>query len=162
MKRRTVGALAAALTLLATAPAMARPIPAGGVTRQELATWLLDQGYSAEIHNDEGGVSIISSTVGPVNYDIYFYDCSGSRCGSLTFLAGWTPSDTVTLDEVNGWNAKKRFVFAYRDSDRNLWAQYDIDVGSGASWEEMSAGLSRWESGAVAFKDFIDRDGQLD
>lgn len=155
------GLAVAAAALLMAAPAMAKPLPSGGLTRQEMAAWLLDQGYSAEIHNDKGGESIVSSTIGPVNYDIYFYDCTGSRCAAVEFLAGWTPADTITLDELNAWNAKKRFVFAYRDTDRNLWAQYDLDVGSGGSWEEVATAISRWEDGAVDFKGFIDRGGTL-
>ena len=162
MKRHLMtGAAALLATLLIAAPAVARPLPTGGLTRQEMAAWLLDQGYSAEIHNDKGGVSIISSTIGPVNYDIYFNDCSGARCQTLEFLAGWTPANSITLDELNAWNATKRFVFGYRDKDLNLWVQTDIDIGSGGVWEEVTASLARWEDGATDFKGFIDRGGTL-
>lgn len=159
MKRLAMTGLAAvAMTMLAPAPTLARPLPTGGLTRQEVATWLLGQGYAAEIHNEDG-ISIVTSTVGEVNYDIYFYDCTGARCASLEFLAGWTPADNVTLDELNVWNAKKRYVFGYRDPDMNFWVQSDIDVGSGGSWEEVAAGLSRWENGTADFKGFMDRGG---
>ena len=162
MTKRMIGLTAVVASLLIAAPAMARPFPSGGLTRQEMAAWLLDQGYAAEIHKDDGGISIVSSTIAEVNYDIYFYECTGTRCAALEFLAGWTPSDTVTLDELNAWNAKKRFVFGYRDTDRNLWAQYDIDVGTGASWEQLPTFMTRWEDGAKDFKAFIDRGGTLE
>jgi len=162
MKMKLTGLTAIVASLLIAAPAMARPIPSEGLTRQDMASWLLDQGYAAEVHNDEGGVSIVSSTIAGVNYDIYFYECAGARCAALEFLAGWSPAENVTLDELNAWNAKKRFVFGYRDTDRNLWAQYDIDVGPGASWEQLTTAMTRWEDGAKDFKGFIDRGGALE
>ena len=88
-------------------------------------------------------------------------DCSGARCQTLEFLAGWTPANSITLDELNAWNATKRFVFGYRDKDLNLWVQTDIDIGSGGVWEEVTASLARWEDGATDFKGFIDRGGTL-
>ena len=156
-------AAAAMMVLLGVAPALAKPLPSGGLTRQEVAAWLEGKGYDAEIHTDDGGKEvIITSKVSDVNYDIYFYGCVRDRCASVEFLAGWTPADTITLAELNAWNAKRRYAFGYRDDEGNLWVQIDIDLAPGGSWELFDASLSRWGGQVASYKSFIDSGGNVE
>lgn len=163
MKPIMTAALGAAMALMiGAAPALARPVPDAGVTREEVAEWLTKKGYKAEIHTDDGGEVLISSAIGGVNYDIYFYACNNKRCASIEYLAGWTPMDDVSLEDVNAWNAKKRYAFGFRDKDLNIWAQYDVDIAPGGSWELMDVSLETWEQLVVSFKAFIDSGGELE
>ena len=164
MRRLAMKAAAAAMmVLLGAAPALARPLPSGGLTRQEVAAWLEGKGYDAEIHTgDRSGEVIITSKISDVNYDIFFYGCARERCTSVEFLAGWTPADAVTLTELNAWNAKRRYAFGYRDDEENLWVQIDVDLAPGGSWELLDANLSRWGDVVASYKSFVDSGGTVE
>jgi hypothetical protein len=109
MKLSTVvGGLAGALILGAcAATASARDIPSGGLTYEEVASWLRASGYPATIKPDtsEGAKSyerIVSSSVDGVNYDIYFYGCIKGRCDSIQYAAGWPSSRAHWIGSTAG------------------------------------------------------------
>lgn len=163
MKPIAMVALGAAMALMVGAgPVLAKPLPNGGVTREEVAEWLKKKGYKADIEPNDDGEMMISSTIGGVNYDLYFYGCKDQRCASIEYLAGWTPIDDVSLEDVNAWNAKKRYVFGFRDDEMNIWAQYDVDIAPAGSWELMDESLLTWEQLIVSFKAFIDSGGEVE
>lgn len=161
-KMTMVAAIAAMATLLSAAPALARPLPPGGLTRQEVVTWLEDKGYEADLHAGEGGEMIVSSTVSGVNYDISFYDCVKGRCGAISFQAGWSESRSGAA-ETNLWNEKKRYVFSYyRASNDSIWVEYDVDIAPMGSWEMLDAAFDRWQDQVGKFKTFVDNGGAFD
>lgn len=133
--------------------ARAQTEPAG-VTRQEVAAWLAGEGHPPNIHNDSHGESIVSSSIDGVNFDIYFYACTGERCTSVQFAAGWTPLAKATPDAVNAWNRDKRYVKAYLDHTNNLWGEYDIDLTASA-YPQLHKALARFDSSIVEFKTYF-------
>lgn len=152
MKFQIITAAAAVALSLVAGSASARDLPAGGLTRAEVAAWLQQHGLQAKIHNNSTGESIVSSTVSGVNFDIYFYACNGDRCGSIQYAAGWTPLAAGTLTAVNAWNVKNRYARAYLDDHNNLWGEYDVDISPGGTWEQMDKSLDRWGSIISSFK----------
>jgi hypothetical protein len=161
MKLSTVaGAAAAALILGAIAgTATARDIPSGGLTYDEVASWLRASGYPATIKPDtsDGAKSyerIVSSSIDGVNYDIYFYGCSAGRCDSIQYAAGW-PSSPGSRDRINAWNTEKRYIRAYTTSSGQYWAEYDIDVSPGGTFEQLDHTLVRWRSIIGEYKTYM-------
>ena len=144
--------VAAAALALAAGPVAARDLPAGGLTRPEVAAWLQQHGLQAKIHDDSSGESIVSSTVGGVNFDIYFFACNADRCGSIQYAAGWTPLAAATPAAVALWNQKHRYARSYLDDHNNLWGEYDVDISPGGTWEQMDKSLDRWGSVIADFK----------
>ena len=152
MKLQTIIAAAAVALSLAAGSASARDLPAGGLTRAEVAAWLQQHGMKANVHNDSSGESIVSSAVSGVNFDIYFFACSGDRCASIQYAAGWTPLAAGTPTAVNIWNQKNRDARAYLDDHNTLWGEYDVDISPGGTWEQMDQSLARWGSVVASFK----------
>ena len=72
--------------------AEARPLPTGGLTRQEVIDWLTAHGHPAHLKYDEIGKDYaVTTNVDGVNWDIWFYNCStpnAGRCQSLQYAAG--------------------------------------------------------------------------
>jgi hypothetical protein len=155
-----VGAVAAVLTLGAFAgTANARDIPSGGLTYEEVASWLHASGYPATIKPDQSDGAkpeerIVSSSIDGVNYDIYFYGCSAGRCDSIQYAAGW-PSSPGSLARINAWNTEKRYIRAYTTSSGQYWAEYDIDVSPGGTYEQLDHTLTRWRSIIGEYKTYM-------
>jgi hypothetical protein len=97
------------------------------------------------------GESIVSSSIDGVNFDIYFFACSGERCASMQFAAGWTPLAKATPEAVNTWNREKRYVRAYLDKSNNLWGEYDVDL-TASPYPQMHKALARFDSQITDFK----------
>lgn len=137
--------LAFALALViagAAAPAWAATdLPSGGVTRQEVADWLTRSGHSAKVSTLSTGSRVVSSSIGGVNFDIYFYSCTGERCRGLQYAAGWSGMESTELDTINSFTRDNRYLRVYK-SGGSVWAEYDIDVAPGATWEQLDDSLA--------------------
>lgn len=160
------GAAAAvvAVALMATpaAAAITGKIHNDGVTHEEVAAWLRAHGQTAEIKpTDDGKGRSVASAIGGVNYDIFFYKCVGARCASLSFTAGWTPEAAITLDEINNWNMNKRYTFAYRKDNGDLWVEYDIDVAPAGDWRLFEQNFEVWKTLAPQFGQFMVSHGEV-
>jgi len=159
MKLSTV-VVAAALSLgVLAGTANARDIPAGGLTYEEVASWLRASGFPAEIKPDQStGATpderIVSSSADGVNFDIYFYGCSAGRCDSIQYAAGW-PSSPGSTDRINAWNLSKRYARAYTTAAGQYWAEYDIDVSPGGTYEQLDHTLVRWRSIVGEYKTYM-------
>lgn len=150
-----LSALLAALVAVAALPAQARDLPAGGLTRAEVAQWLLGHGYKAQTHDDSEGNSIVSSASDGVNWDIYFYSCGkAGRCASLQYAAGWSGL-TLEPDTLNAWNKDQRYIRSYVADKGAVWGEYDVDISPGGTWEQLDYSLDRWTSALPKFKTHI-------
>jgi hypothetical protein len=155
--------MVATLALLAAAPcfaadAKAKVVPQGGVTIEEVAAWLHDAGYKAEIKQvDKTSEPYIASGADGVSFDVYLDDCKEKRCASLEFTAGFTLEGGLKggVDKVNEWNRDKRWVRAYLDKDKDPWAEMDVSVTPGRTWEAVDDDFSTWCSMLDHFKTFI-------
>ena len=155
--RRTVRIMAAALalSLVSAAQGQARSIPDDGVSLDDVASWLKDQGQEAKITDDGGGHKIVSSTLDGVKFGVYMFDCKGDKCGSIQFAAGWPPNSKITASRVNEWNRTKRWARAYLDPSSGLWLECDVDLTPGGSYELLNDMFATWKKSVDGFKTFF-------
>lgn len=147
-------AIAVAAVVACPAAAFARDLPAGGVTRQEVLQWLQKHGMKAKIeYDDVAKDSTVAAASNSVNWAFYFYSCKGERCRSLQYAAGWSNAKQ-TATQVNEWNHNRRFLRAYKTDANMLFAEYDLDVTPGGTWELLDASLDRWTSQLAVFEKF--------
>lgn len=161
-KGRTLAACAAAMAVLALAgPAAARELPDGGLTATELASWLIQNGYPAQVKADPTtpGDQIISTKTDGIDVDIYLYDCSGDgdarRCTSMQYASGWAPNARYTPDKINEWNRSHRYIKAYLTSGGSLYGEYDLDVSPGGTYEMLDDCLHNWRSVVIDFTKYF-------
>jgi hypothetical protein len=159
MHRFVAAGLAAASLALFALPASAKDLPEGGMTAKEVAAWLQDQGYSAQVKPDPTtpGDEIVSSTIEGVNYDIYMYICKEGRCGSIQYAAGWTKPEGMSSSKINDWDKNKRYLRAYMDDKGNAWGEMDVDLTPGGTYEYLNGTLDRWKSIVTEYKNFIEK-----
>jgi hypothetical protein len=132
--------------VVSTTVVWAKSFPSGGITRDEMATYLKGKGYPVTEAFESGNKhNILKTTIDGVNIDIYFLDCvtdDTGRCASVQFAASWTVS-SPDLEKVNAWNREKRFMRAYlTQSQKSLWAEYDMFLAPNGSTELLDKNLS--------------------
>jgi hypothetical protein len=159
---RAFAGLAATIGLLVfAAPAAARDLPPGGMTATELASWLIGNGYPAQVKPDPTtpGDQIISTRTDGIAVDIYLYDCSGDgdarRCTSMQYAAGWPASGSYSMERINSWNRGNRYIKAYLTAKGGLFGEYDMDVSPGGTYEMLNDELQNWRSVVVDFNKYF-------
>jgi hypothetical protein len=134
----------------ATPTALAKSFPAGGITRDEMAAYLVKHGYSATPAYESGNEhNILKTTIDGVNVDIYFLDCKTDdkgRCASVQFATSWSMS-SPDLELVNSWNRDKRFMRAYLTTTKStLWAEYDMFIAPNGSTALLDKNVDMWKA----------------
>jgi hypothetical protein len=56
---------------------------------------------------------------------------------------------------INAWNTEKRYIRAYTTSSGQYWAEYDIDVSPGGTYEQLDHTLTRWRSIIGEYKTYM-------
>lgn len=149
---------AAAACLLCAGGAQARDLPYGGMTATEIADWLRSKGLTAQVKPDQTtpGDQIVSSSADGINWDIYLYACDGSgdarRCKTIQYASGWSSPKDFSLTKVNEWDKQQRYARAYMDEKGNAWAEYDVDIFPGGTYEQLDHSLERWRSVVSTYK----------
>ena len=155
MRRLALAAVVAAFALAAnTSVTFAKDLPAGGLTRQEVLDWLVKHGQKAKLDYDTVAKdSTVTVTSDDGTWSVYFYNCSGERCKSLQYAAGWN-SASVSVAQVNDWNNNRRFLRAYKTPSDAVFAEYDVDINSG-TWGALDYSLERWNKQLGVFRTFL-------
>ena len=155
MRALLTGAAVVAACLMSTA-VLAKDLPEGGLSVQDLSKWLQDAGYKAEIQTaKDGSKSIYSSTDGTGFY-VDVYDCKEERCASVQFSLGFDTKGAWNATKMNEWNGKNRWVRAHVDSKDDPWLEMDVDLSPGGTWEGLSDEFAIYRDMVVSFKKFID------
>ena len=147
--------------VLAATPSLAADLPKGGMTANEIAVWLKQGGYPAEVKQDLSTPSdqIVATSTDGVDAEIYLFGCAGEgdarRCASIQYVTASAAAPNVTLAKVNAWNATHRYIKAYL-ADRNaLYGEYDLDVSPGGAYEMLDESLRNWRGAIAEFKTFF-------
>jgi putative sensory transduction regulator len=155
---RKIGLAAAfmAIALFAFAvPVSAKTLPSNGLTRAEVLKWLQGHGLSAKMDYDEVAKdSTVSVTAGSLNWSVYFYNCSNDHCTSLQYVVAWN-GDKATLENINNWNSNRRFLRAYKNPAGLVFAEFDVDIMPGGTWELIDYSLERWQKQLTVFETFM-------
>ncbi len=150
MKYTSIGVAVLALGLTA-GMAAANSVPTGGMTAQDVASWLQSKGYKAEIGKANDGRPKIASATQGVNFFVHFYDCKADRCASIQFVAGFSTSGAYTLEKENSWNNDNRWITASMDNEKDPWISMDIDVWPGGTYELLNDELQVWDDSVARF-----------
>jgi Putative bacterial sensory transduction regulator len=157
---RAAAVLSSAIIALALAcapgPVAASALPAGGLTKQEVVSWLDRHGIKASIqHDNVANDDYVAAAVKDINFGVWFYNCDKSgRCKSLQYSAGWSGAH-IAGDKLNDWNRDKRYLRAYIARAGGLFAEYDIDIAPGGTWEQLDLSLNRWADRIANFKSYM-------
>jgi hypothetical protein len=156
--KKAIIALAAATALAAAAGAtQAQAIHKDGMTGPEVAAWLQNAGYKAELTKDDSGDPMINSAAEGQSFKIYFYDCDATkRCKALQFSAGFDLKQGLTLAKANEWNRKNRYLKVYLDDDGDPYVQYDVNLNAGRTMPGLTDDFSVWTGMLGDFTTFID------
>jgi len=146
-----IGGLMACAAVVPSA-ALARPLPDGGVTVQEVAQELQSKGYKAEVGKDGGGDPKIVSGVDGSRFRVWFYGCESGRCASVQFETAFDLKNGVTFEKVNQWNKERRFGSAHLDDEMDPYVQYDVDFERGATTEAVANAIDVWVTVVPRFK----------
>lgn len=143
------------LALFSSAVA-AKNLPAGGMTIDEVAKWLQDEGYKAQFYPLKDGGRAVASGADGYTWKIYMYDCNTEgRCGSLQFSMGLDTKGAFDTDKMNEWSKKNRWARAYIDSVNDPWLEYDVDLTPGGTYELLNDEFATWRSTVKRFHSFL-------
>lgn len=136
--------LVAAMMLAGAGPALAADALIDVRQPSQVADALRDAGYKAELKVNKRDEPYISSAANGSPFTIEFYGCKAKvDCGSFQFY-GWYKKDPLyTLELVNEWNARKRFLKIAIDSDGDLGMYLDV-TGVGKMTKEAFADWVDW------------------
>ncbi len=147
--------MAAAAAVLGAAPAFAKDIPAGGLTIEEVQSWLQDAGYKAEMKTAKNGDRYLSSAAEGTNFTLDMYDCKDGRCASAQFEASFDLSNGTTASKMNEWNTSKRYMRAVIDDEGDPALRYDINLSPGGTYEALKDDFGVFRGFLSDFKKFI-------
>ena len=122
-----------------------------------IATAILSLGYRAKLGEDGVGDPMITSSVGGLDFNIYFYGCTDhSACKRLLFKIGYDLADGTTWEVINDWNASKLFGRAYTDDESDPWLEMPVNLDGGVSQFNFEDTFDWWQVIVAEFQEHID------
>jgi hypothetical protein len=87
-------------------------------------------------------------------FSVYFYGCNEqhAECSTINLTASWDMDGQTTLEQINEWNAGKRFGRAYVDSDGNAIVETDINLSGSITYANMEGSIDWWRIIMADFK----------
>jgi hypothetical protein len=128
------GSIAAALlTWALAASAAAQGVPDTAMLTaaepERLVQVLNGMGTTASLGRDSDGNPKIEVGLGGWQTNIWFYDCEGGRnCLGIQFQVGMATTRKLSLEQVNRFNAGKRFQGLYLNDARDPIMFYDLTM----------------------------------
>ncbi|HVW92230.1 MAG TPA: YbjN domain-containing protein [Devosia sp.] len=156
MKRAYLAGATALALCLVCPPVFAKDLPAGGLSVDDIAKWLQDAGYKAEVQTAKDGSKSVYSAADGTGFYVDFYDCkNGPNCASIQFSVGFDTKGQFNATKMNDWNSNNRWVRAYVDEKDDPWLDMDVDLSPGGTWEGLTDEFAVWRDMLVSFKKFI-------
>ena len=146
---------AAAVVLMSAGAAMAKDLPTGGMTAEDVAAWLKGHDLPATIKTADDGVQTVASSFDSQNFVVILYDCTDKRCGSLEFEAGFDTKGAYGPLAINDWNKDNRWTRAYSDKVNDPWLEQDADLTPGGTYELLDDQLGIWRGSLERFRKYI-------
>ena len=144
------------LLCLGDQAAIARPLPDGGVTAQEMSEVLKAGGYPIEMTSFDGNPAINTSVNG-IKFSVHFFECDpGGRCQSILFSSSWSIAG-ITPARMQDWNRTKRFGRGYLSEQGTPFVEMDMDFHHGATTEALISNLDRWKLVVKEFPTYFRR-----
>jgi hypothetical protein len=154
------GKKAAILAMVTVATAAALPARAENVTASKPAsiqTVLKARGLPSDLKQGDGN-PYIRSAYDDMPFLIALMNCDDAKanCATVQFYFGFNDRKGFSLDKLNEWNATKRFVRAYRDSENDPVLVMDVDTDKGGVPEAVfNENLSVWLDQMQQYRRFV-------
>jgi hypothetical protein len=101
-------------------------------------------GYRVELAADAQGDPLIKGRISRSDYIIQFYECEhGAFCNSVQFLAQGPKPAGLTLDQVNAFNSRWRYV-RLTLADNQVRMQMDVNLDAGVTGDNFEDTLDIW------------------
>ena len=148
--------LAAAAAMLFGAASAQNSLASGGMTIDEVAAVLADEGLSAEIKEGAEAGKIYSEVNGG-NFEVMSANCgAGGRCTEFLFIAGFDLPDGFPLEKINQWNADQIAGRAFLDEENDPFLDHVISVSGAGDEGALREGLYLWAAALEEFMEYID------
>ncbi len=131
-------------------------LPDDGLSLSEVAEWLQEAGYRAQIMTKKDGSKDIVSAADGGEFHIRMYDCNNNtRCPSLHFYAGFSTNGAWNAEKINEWNRNNRWGQAYVDDSNDPFVDMDVDISPGGTYEMLNDAFATWRMTLRSFRKFI-------
>jgi hypothetical protein len=110
-----------------------------------IARFMEKTGYRVTLGADVRGDPVISGRISRTDYVLQFYECeNGAFCNSVQFLAQAATPAALTLEQVNAFNARWRYV---RGSivEGQVKLQMDVNLDAGVTADNFEDTLDIWK-----------------
>lgn len=109
-----------------------------------LVRFMEKTGYHAQLATDQQGDPIIKGRISHSDYYIQFYECEkGAFCNSVQFLAQAQRPPALTLDQINAFNSRWRYV-RLTLADNQVRMQMDVNLDAGVTGDNLEDTLDIW------------------
>jgi hypothetical protein len=115
---------------------------------------LAREGYPVDLGEDLFGEPGIESAIGNTLFDVFFFDCTGIVCETMTFSAIYE-TDRVSIEETNDWNINNLHGQAYLDDDDEPNLDLTILAAGGLTDSNLRAIVRQWAVSLSEFEDHI-------
>jgi hypothetical protein len=113
-------------------------------TADELADYMRELGYRAQLTSDSDGDPLIKSAADGINFLVFFYG-SPKKNFSAQFSAGFTMQDPrVPITTINEWNRTKRWGKALLDREQDPVIKLDFAILDGVTKSQFEYYLGMW------------------
>lgn len=110
----------------------------------KLVAFMQTLGYQAESSKDSLGDPAIHGRISSTNYQIRFYECEdGVFCNSIQFLVDTPVWPGLTLQELNAFNSRWRYV-RVSAIDTVVRLQMDVNLDGGVTAGNIEDTLDIW------------------
>jgi hypothetical protein len=123
------------------------------ISGQELADIVHEMGFVPHLSTDKSGDPVIRFNIEGLTCTIWFYGVKDERANSLQFSTGF--ADKISPSKVSEWNANKRYLKAYLDTEGDVIGNMDVDLDGGVTQAFLVETLRRWRGVFLNFVDFM-------
>ena len=111
---------------------------------------------TAELEKDSTGDPMVSGTIGPTQYAVFFYGCTdGADCTTIQFMSSYVNPGAVDATAINSWNAEKRFGKAFLDDEGDPVIEMNVNLWSGVSENNLNDTFDWWRVVVESFEEYI-------
>ncbi|MFC7291645.1 YbjN domain-containing protein [Hirschia litorea] len=130
-----------------TTPSSAESVRGGILDASDasrLSRFMTTLGYQADMAHGPAGDPTINGRISATDYSIQFYECeNGEFCNSIQFLADTPIPPDMTMEKVNAFNMRWRYVRASVTSNV-VRLQMDVNLDGGVTAGNIEDTLDIW------------------
>ncbi len=151
--------LMAGATISAAGMAKADPLPANGMTAEDVNSWLRAKGCETQV-GDKG--DYVACKANNHVFVAFLADCENSRCKSMQFFYGIKFDNGVRPDDasadafINAWNLNYRWIKASVTPTRDVALEMDYLMSPGGTTEGLNGSLGIFLTGVGVFQNYVD------